>query len=559
MNLKACQKIIKGDVLIIGGGVGGMQAAISAAEAGARVLVAEKADTRRSGNGSTGNDHFACYMPKYHGDDFERVIRETQDTMIGANCDQGMLREMLLKSEKVIHLWESYGIPMHPFGEYLFEGHTLPGRQRYHLKYDGTNQKPLLTEAAKKRGVVIYNHTTITELLTDESGRVTGAIGFDTSDEEPQLVVFEVRAAIITAGGADVRIFPNTTPAFMFNVTHCPANACAAAIAYRAGARLVNCDLLGRHASPRYFERAGKATWLGIVTGSDGKPVGSFASKPSREYGDPLTDIWPGVFQARMKDSSGPTYMDCTEMSPEDLQYMLHCFDTEGISALSDYFEQHDIDLGKSMIEFGSTGLRLARGGIDINKKAEASLPGLYASGNICGNVSGGITCAAVFGMLAGENAAEYIKTVPETPVEGNSLIEEKAELYQSFLTRENGADWQEVNSTAMQIMQDYLGSDLKSESMMKSGLKYLRDLKAMALEQLKADNAHELMRTVEVLDIMDMGEIAFLSVMNRRETRGQHKRSDYKYTNPLLTGLLGTAEKKDGGICTDFRPSFRK
>lgn len=557
--LPISKNVVVCDVLIVGGGIGGMQAAISAAKAGTKVIVAEKADTRRSGNGSTGNDHFACYIPEIHGDDFELVIAETQDTMIGANCDQRLLRMMLLRSKEVIDKWEAYGIPMRPFGDYLFEGHTLPTRQRYHLKYDGTSQKPILTAVARERGVVIRNHLTITELLTGADGQIVGALGIDTSAEAPELVVFQAKAVIITAGGADTRLFPNGTPAYMFNVTHCPADACGAAIAYRAGARLVNCDLLGRHASPRYFERSGKATWLGLVSDVNGKPIGSFVSKPSREFGDPLTDIWPGVFLARMKDSSGPTYMNCTEMSAEDLDYMEYCFGTEGLSSLVDYFEQKHLSLKDSMIEFGSTGFRLARGGIEIDDKARASIAGLYAAGNICGNVSGGVTCAAVFGSIAGENAAMYVKEAPSIPVACHPVIQARQALYQRFLERENGAHWKEVNSTLTQIMQDYLGADLKSESMMAAGLKYLCDLRSAAYEELQAANSHELMRIAEVIDLLDMGEVAFLSVLNRKETRGQLRRSDYKYTNPLLTGHLETIEKKDGEAVIRFRKIWRK
>ena len=551
--------VLQCDVLVVGGGIGGMQAAISAADAGARVIVAEKADTRRSGNGSTGNDHFACYIPSEHGGDLERVIAETQDTMIGANCDPLLLRTMLLRSEELVHTWESYGIPMRPFGRYLFEGHTLPTRQRYHLKYDGTNQKPILTAAAMQRGVTIVNHMTITELLTDGQGRVSGAVGISTAQECPELTLFQAKAVIMTAGGADVRLFPNGTPAYLFKVTHCPANACAAAIAYRAGARLVNCDLLGRHASPRYFERSGKATWLGLAADIHSKPVGSFVTKPSREFGDPLLDIWPGVFLARMKDSSGPTYMDCTDLSEEDLEYMLYCFGTEGLTSLTDYFTQKGIDLRESMIEFGSTGLRLARGGIEIDSKAQASLSGLYASGNICGNASGGVTCAAVFGAIAGENAAAYARRTSFIPVEDHPLIQDRRRLYQSLLERQNGAHWKEVNATLAQIMQDYLGADLKSETMMTAGLKYLRDLRSMAREELQARNSHELMRIVEVFDLLDMGEVSFLSVLNRKESRAQLKRSDYKYTNPLLSGQLETIEKKDGQATVSFRKIWRK
>ena len=49
------------DVLVVGGGIGGLCAAISAAQGGARVTVLEKANSKRSGSGATGNDHYTYY------------------------------------------------------------------------------------------------------------------------------------------------------------------------------------------------------------------------------------------------------------------------------------------------------------------------------------------------------------------------------------------------------------------------------------------------------------------------------------------------------------------
>lgn len=40
------KNVYEADVLVVGGGVAGLMAAIAAAEKGARVLVAEKADSR---------------------------------------------------------------------------------------------------------------------------------------------------------------------------------------------------------------------------------------------------------------------------------------------------------------------------------------------------------------------------------------------------------------------------------------------------------------------------------------------------------------------------------
>lgn len=49
------------DVLVIGGGIAGLMAAIGASEKGVSVIVAEKVNTKRSGSGATGNDHFQFY------------------------------------------------------------------------------------------------------------------------------------------------------------------------------------------------------------------------------------------------------------------------------------------------------------------------------------------------------------------------------------------------------------------------------------------------------------------------------------------------------------------
>ena len=64
MTLKEEQ--MDADVLVVGAGAGGMMAAITAADHGARVILCEKGCTRRSGGIPGGNDHFWCYIPGIH-------------------------------------------------------------------------------------------------------------------------------------------------------------------------------------------------------------------------------------------------------------------------------------------------------------------------------------------------------------------------------------------------------------------------------------------------------------------------------------------------------------
>ena len=163
MKVKVREQVVKSDVLIVGGGIGGLQAAITAAKNGADVVIAEKADTRRSGSGATGNDHFMCYIPEIHGDDYDTILQEVMETLVGPWQDLDLVSLMMNRSFEVIQLWHSYGIDMKPTGKWNFEGHAMPGRRKYHLKYDGRNQKPILTKEALKNGARIMNKTVVNE------------------------------------------------------------------------------------------------------------------------------------------------------------------------------------------------------------------------------------------------------------------------------------------------------------------------------------------------------------------------------------------------------------
>ena len=74
--LQIDKKLVEVDVLIAGGGIAGLMAGIRAAGEGVSVAVVEKANTKRSGSGATGNDHFCCYIPEVHGDDLGPILWE---------------------------------------------------------------------------------------------------------------------------------------------------------------------------------------------------------------------------------------------------------------------------------------------------------------------------------------------------------------------------------------------------------------------------------------------------------------------------------------------------
>jgi len=102
--------------------------------------------------------------------------------------------------------------------------------------------------------------------------------------------------------------------------------------------------------------------------------------------------------------------------------------------------------------------------------------------------------------------------------------------------------------------MKDYAGVKVRSETLLKAGLKYYGDLKEKIINTLVADNSHDLMRCMEVLDLMECGEMILSTAMERRETRGLHIRSDFPFTNPLLAEKWVTIRKENGTPKVEWR-----
>ena len=542
------------DVLVIGGGIAGLCAAIGAAEKGADVIVAEKANTLRSGSGATGNDHFQCYLPEVHGEDMEPIMREMDESLTGGCLDSNLTRKFLILSAARVKEWDSWGIDMRPHGDWEFTGHAMPGRPRIFLKYAGHNQKKVLTEQALKRGVRILNRTAQAEIITEE-GRVTGSLCIDISEEEPKIQVIRCKSLIIATGNTSRLYAPKS--GWMFNRAFCPA--CAGngrAAAYRAGARLVNMDMAYAHAGPKYFNRCGKATWIGVYKDLEGKPVGSFVTKPTKELGDITGDVWIEIFGYKFSKGD-PVYMDCSETSPEDIDYMKWGLVEEGNTSLLDHMDKENIDLGKHMVEFAQYEPMLIGRGIEIDEYAATNIAGLYAAGDEVGNFRADIAAAAVYGRVAGESAAEYAKTAAATEAEKSETVKQAADFYSDLLSRGSGtgyATWQEANVAMSQIMSDYAGMEVRSERLFRAGLTYLRRLQGKMRDTLGCGNSHDLMRCLEVMDLAQVGEILILCASERKETRGRTKRLDFPFVNPLYSGLFLTIRQQDGEPLLDWR-----
>jgi succinate dehydrogenase/fumarate reductase flavoprotein subunit len=204
---------IAADVLIVGGGVAGCHAAISAAKHGAKVVIVETGHLKRSGSGGTGVDHWhgACKNPcsKVTPLDYTLAVMESAHGYSNGiaryiTCSEGW--ETLLECEKMgvqirdVHD-EFKGADFRDDETKLMFGYDY--RNRHILRIWGFNLKQCLYYEMRRLRIGMYNRTVVTSLLTEggrQGGRVVGATGVNMRTGE--FYVFKSKATIIASGGA---------------------------------------------------------------------------------------------------------------------------------------------------------------------------------------------------------------------------------------------------------------------------------------------------------------------------------------------------------------------
>ena len=201
------------DVLVIGGGVAGLQAAINAVKKGVKVAVAERGHAKRSGSGGAGVDHWhgavtnpcskvtpemytlACYdsMQGWTGGHVRYIItKESWDTLL--ECEKMGIQIRDIKDE-------FKGAEFRDEKTKLMFAYDY--KSRHIIRVWGWNIKPRLYEEAKRLGVNIFNRMMPTGLLTaggKQGGRVIGATAVNTRTGE--FYVFRSKATVICTGGA---------------------------------------------------------------------------------------------------------------------------------------------------------------------------------------------------------------------------------------------------------------------------------------------------------------------------------------------------------------------
>ena len=509
-------KTLHTDVLIIGGGTAGCYAALTISRnSDASVLIAEKANIKRSGCLAAGVNAINAYIVKG---------RKPQDYVDYATNDAaGIVRNDLLLTaaeefNQVTKDMEDLGLVIlkDENGEYVARGNR-------NIKINGENFKPLLADAVyKSQNVDVLNYVNITDLLT-EDGRVYGAVGFSIMEETAYVI--HAKKVLIATGGAAGLYKPNNPGFSRHKMWYPPFNTGAGyAMGIRSGAEMTTFEM-------RFIALRCKDTIAPtgtIAQGVRAKQVNSFGEVYEQIYGLTTSQRVYGTVRENQL-GHGPCYLKTSGITEEQDQDLLKAYLNMAPSQTLKWIESGKMP-SEQDVEIQGTEPYIVGGhtasGFWVDTNRETTIQGLFAAGDVAGGCPQKyVTGALAEGKIASLAIVEQLKNSDEKePAAFDRKAEEILKSYEQIRNTENTLFTVDDLEEAMQkVMDEYAGGissnyqfnekqlDLAEEKILK-----LKDL----AEKTGAEDMHELLFAYELKERLLVCQVLIEHLKNRKETR---------------------------------------
>ncbi|MFX1391589.1 MAG: FAD-dependent oxidoreductase [Promethearchaeota archaeon] len=616
------EKEASSDVLVLGGGIAGCWAAIAAARKGAKVILVEKGASIRSGAGGSGCDHWesAATNPCSRVSPEELTLAMIKDHY-GYNNGISHYIECREGYDRLLDLEKMGGKIRDTEDE--FKGAEFRDEQtkflfaydyknRFTLRVWGTTFKPALYKECKRLGVEIYDRTMASSLLTEggkQGARIVGATGINTRTGE--FNIFKAKATILCMSRPTrIWLFSPGFPGISeFRPPQCVGD--GHAMGWRVGVEftLMERTIRGQWSGERSFPPYGTGnthnTWYACsMFDANGREIpwidrdGNILENVSQRYypapGQKLFLKGGGESDFHLYEFQGPDTVPIDKLLEEgyklpffaDLSSMPE-FERKAIWGLMvgeegkskipilQEYNEAGFDPEKHMLQSYGEGWTSASflprerqlfglpGGILNDWELKTNLEGLYAAGDqlFAADCNGH---AAATGFYAGRHATDYTVKCSEPILDHHQIKAEKNRIY-TIVNRSNGIGWKEFNMHIARIMQNYCG-ETKSKELLSIGLKLLEDMEKNEETQLYAPNPHELIRSLEVLNILTNAKVIIYSSLARKAS-SKHLhfiRSDFPEIDPpewhkFITVKLENNEVKIGEIPLDYYSNLKQ
>jgi L-aspartate oxidase len=393
------------DVLVIGGGVAGLRAAIAAAENGAETLILTK-DTIDQSNTWYAQGGIAAVLQPL--DSIESHVRDTEIVGVGL-CDDKTVRIVVEEgAQRVLELlqWGAHfdKKPGKP-NELAFGregGHSFA--RIVHAYGDATGKElaqTLIRTVRSYESVRISERSFVVDLLSD-NGKCLGALAMI----DGHLNVIWARQTILASGGAGQLYRESTNPKI--------ATADGHAMAYRAGAILKDMEMVQFHPTTLYVAGSSRALITEAVRGEGAHLVDRNGYRFMKDY-HPDLELAPrdvvsrAIVEQIRKTHFTHVYLDVRHLPTQQFR--------ERFPQLAQLVDQFDIDVSKDLIPI-HPATHYMIGGVEADEMGRSSLDGLYAVGEAsCSGLHGANRLASnslleglAFGARAGKDAAQRAK-----------------------------------------------------------------------------------------------------------------------------------------------------
>ncbi len=520
--------MITHDIVIVGGGLTGLMAAVEASP-GADVAVVSKVYPTRSHSGAAQGGFNAAM-----GDD-DTVENHVFDTVKGSDYigDQDAIEILCSEGPEVIRDLETMGVPWSRTGDGRVAQRSLGGagypRACYAADFAGHVVLHTLYEQSVKAGIRIYPEWYLVDLLI-ENGSVAGLLVYQLASGRTEVIRCKV---VIMATGGYGRVYQKTTNG------HANTGD-GMAIAYRAGAVLADMEFVQFHPTTLYgtniliSEAArGEGGYLRNVHGE--RFMAGYA--PQKMELAPRDVVSRSIFQ-EIKEGRGVegsyVHLDLTHLGAEKISERL-----PQVQDLARRYAAVEPSAAPIPIE---PAQHYSMGGIRTNLNCETNIGGLLAAGEAA-NVSvhganrlGGNSLleTVVFGRRAGRRAAYLAGSAGLAPPPKDSLDAAMERWLANF-----GQSRPEVEGDSVFVIRRELnrtmtekvgvfrtGEELKEAREELAGLR--RRYSALRVPVKEAPFNYQLTEHLEVGYLLDLSEITAAAALRRTESRGAHFRLDF-------------------------------
>jgi fumarate reductase (CoM/CoB) subunit A len=524
-------ELIDTDVLVVGAGGAGCRAAIEASNYNISVTLLSKEMFGKAHTIMAEGGYNAALGNVDAADNPEAHFKDTIEG--GAYLNNQSLVEILVKDaiERILDL-ENFGGVFDRTAEGKI-AQRLFGKQTYRrtcYASDRTGHEMMVTlaEEVRRRDIKVIDEIFVTRLLTNK-GRVVGAAGIKLKDGT--FIVFRAKSVVLATGGTG-RMYSITTNAVQDTGD-------GYALGYECKAHLIDMEQFQFHPTGVVYPESARGTLVTeAVRGEGGILYNALGDRFMKNYNPKLMEVAGRDEVARSIANEilegrgtkhGGVFLDVSHLPSILIE--------EKLESMLDLFLKIGVDIRNEPMEVSPTAHHLM-GGLKINERAETTVKGLFAAGEVTGGVHGGnrlggnaLADTQVFGRIAGENAATMAISIPE------GINIEKAEVNDAYtkayasLDKKSGLSPIQLRKRLQKLMWDNVGIFRTGDGLevaLDEIVKMRAEAPNISTQNKSLSYNKEWIESLEVPNMLLTAEMVTRAALVREESRGAHYRKDF-------------------------------